>query len=57
LNVGEGYGHLAVASPTIYETCDTIKREGGKVTREPGPVKGGTTEIAFVEAPGGWKVK
>lgn len=53
--IGEGYGHLALTAPNIYDTCAHIKSDGGKVTREPGPVKGGTTEIAFVEAPGGWK--
>eukprot|EP01127_Copromyxa_protea_P002216 TRINITY_DN12106_c0_g1_i1.p1 TRINITY_DN12106_c0_g1~~TRINITY_DN12106_c0_g1_i1.p1 ORF type:complete len:257 (+),score=64.89 TRINITY_DN12106_c0_g1_i1:105-773(+) len=55
LSIGEGFGHLAVSSPQIYDTCAKIKADGGKVTREAGPVKGGTTEIAFVEAPGGWK--
>jgi len=55
LNLGAGYGHIAILSPDIYNQCAQIKADGGKVTREPGPVLGGKTEIAFIEAPEGFK--
>ncbi|HDI3172652.1 lactoylglutathione lyase [Vibrio cholerae] len=48
---GNAYGHIAIGVDDIYATCDTIKAAGGIVTREPGPVKGGTTHIAFVKDP------
>ncbi|MGL4884225.1 MAG: VOC family protein, partial [Waterburya sp.] len=54
---GEGYGHIALGVDDIYGTCDRIKSQGGKVTREPGPMKHGTTVIAFVEDPDGYKVE
>ena len=50
-DLGTGYGHIAIGSDDIYATCDAIKAAGGTVSREPGPVKGGTTEIAFVKDP------
>ena len=55
--LGSAYGHVAIAVDDIYDTCESIKKVGGKVTREPGPVKGGTTEIAFVEDPDGYKIE
>jgi len=56
-DLGAGYGHVALAVPDAYQACDEVKRRGGKVTREAGPVKGGTTVIAFVEDPDGYKIE
>lgn len=56
-DLGEGYGHIALGVDDIYGTCDRIKAQGGKVTREPGPMKHGTTVIAFVEDPDGYKIE
>ena len=56
-NLGEGYGHIALGVDDIYGTCDRIKAQGGKVSREPGPMKHGTTVIAFVEDPDGYKIE
>ncbi len=55
--LGEGYGHIAIETDDIYATCDKIRAGGGHITREPGPVKGGTTVIAFVEDPDGYKLE
>ncbi len=54
---GTGYGHIALAVPDAAAACAGIKARGGKVTREAGPMKGGTTVIAFVEDPDGYKVE
>ncbi|MEH0666532.1 lactoylglutathione lyase [Vibrio scophthalmi] len=56
-DLGNAFGHVAVGVDDIYATCDAIKAAGGNVTREPGPVKGGTTHIAFVEDPDGYKIE
>jgi lactoylglutathione lyase len=56
-NLGEGYGHIAIGVDDIYQTCEQIKARGGKVSREPGPMKHGSTVIAFVEDPDGYKVE
>ncbi|MGG6293838.1 lactoylglutathione lyase [Leptolyngbya sp. AN02str] len=56
-DLGNGYGHIALGVDDIYGTCDAIKARGGKVTREPGPMKHGTTVIAFVEDPNGYKIE
>lgn len=56
-DLGSGYGHIALGVPDAYAACDKIKQAGGKVTREAGPVKGGTTVIAFVEDPDGYKIE
>ncbi|HET8609937.1 MAG TPA: lactoylglutathione lyase [Burkholderiales bacterium] len=56
-DTGSGYGHVAIAVDDAYRTCDEVKRRGGKVTREPGPMKHGTTVIAFVEDPDGYKIE
>lgn len=56
-DVGSGFGHLAVGMPDVYAACSAIKQKGGKVTREAGPVQHGTTVIAFVEDPDGYKVE
>jgi lactoylglutathione lyase len=55
--LGDAYGHIAIGVDDIYATCDGIKTQGGKITREPGPMKHGTTVIAFVEDPDGYKVE
>jgi len=56
-DLGNGYGHIALGVDDIYATCDELKRHGGKVTREPGPMKHGSTVIAFVEDPDGYKIE
>lgn len=56
-DLGNAYGHIAIGVDDIYGTCDRIKQLGGKVTREPGPMKHGSTVIAFVEDPDGYKVE
>ncbi|KKW67341.1 glyoxalase I [Lampropedia cohaerens] len=56
-DLGSGYGHIALGVPDVYAACEQIRQAGGKITREPGPVKGGTTEIAFVEDPDGYKIE
>jgi lactoylglutathione lyase len=56
-NLGDGYGHIAIGVDDIYATCDLIKSLGGKVVREPGPMKHGSTVIAFVQDPDGYKVE
>lgn len=56
-DLGTGYGHVALGVDDIYATCDEIKKRGGKVTREPGPMKHGSTVIAFVEDPDGYKIE
>ena len=55
--LGGAFGHVAVAVPDVAKACDKVRKLGGKVTREPGPVKGGTTVIAFVEDPDGYKIE
>jgi lactoylglutathione lyase len=55
--LGNAYGHVALAVPDAAKACEEVKRRGGKVTREAGPVKGGTTVIAFVEDPDGYKIE
>src|SRR5689334_8310974 len=55
--MGTAYGHIALGVPDVYAACDRIRAAGGNVTREPGPVKGGTTVIAFVTDPDGYKIE
>ena len=55
--LGNGFGHLALEVEDAYAACDKIKAQGGKVTREAGPMKHGTTVIAFVEDPDGYKIE
>lgn len=54
---GTAFGHLAVGVPDVYAATEQLKKVGAKVTREPGPVKFGTTVIAFVEDPDGYKIE
>lgn len=56
-DLGNGYGHIALGVDDIYGTCDKIRELGGTVTREPGPMKHGSTVIAFVEDPDGYKIE
>lgn len=55
--LGTAYGHIALGVPDAYAACEKIKAVGGNVTREAGPVKGGTTVIAFVTDPDGYKIE
>ncbi|MBS0308944.1 MAG: lactoylglutathione lyase [Proteobacteria bacterium] len=55
--MGSAYGHIAIGVPDVYQTCAAIKAAGGNITREPGPVKGGATVIAFVQDPDGYKIE
>lgn len=55
--LGTGYGHIALAVEDAHATCAEIRARGGKVTRDAGPMKGGTTVIAFVEDPDGYKIE
>lgn len=56
-DLGNAYGHIAISADDIYAACDAVKANGGNVTREPGPVKGGNTVIAFVTDPDGYKIE
>ena len=56
-DLGTGYGHVAVEVDDAYKACEEVKKRGGKVTREAGPMKHGTTVIAFVEDPDGYKIE
>jgi lactoylglutathione lyase len=55
--LGTGYGHVAIAVDDARKACDEVRKRGGKVTREAGPMKHGTTVIAFVEDPDGYKIE
>ncbi len=55
--LGTAYGHIALGVEDAYATCERIRAAGGKITREPGPVQGGTTVIAFVTDPDGYKIE
>jgi len=56
-DLGSAYGHIALGVPDAYEACEKIRAAGGTVSREPGPVKGGSTVIAFVTDPDGYKIE
>ena len=55
--MGTAYGHIAIGVPDAYAACEKIRANGGNVTREAGPVKGGSTVIAFITDPDGYKVE
>lgn len=55
--MGTAFGHIALGVDNVADTCNSIRQAGGKVTREAGPVKGGSTIIAFVEDPDGYKIE
>ncbi len=56
-DLGTGYGHIAIEVPDAYAACDAVTAKGGRVTRPAGPMKHGTTVIAFVEDPDGYKIE
>lgn len=56
-DLGDAYGHIAIEVDDVYQTCEKIKAMGGKVVREAGPMKHGTTVLAFVEDPDGYKIE
>ncbi|MCP3700739.1 MAG: lactoylglutathione lyase [Aliivibrio sp.] len=56
-DMGTAFGHIAIGVDDVYQTCDAIKAAGGNVTREAGPVKGGSTHIAFVKDPDGYMIE
>lgn len=56
-DLGNAYGHIAIEVDDLYGTCERIRAAGGTISREPGPVKGGTTEIAFVKDPDGYAIE
>ena len=55
--LGTGYGHIALEVDDVYKACEDIRSRGGKITREPGPMKLGTSILAFVEDPDGYKIE
>jgi lactoylglutathione lyase len=55
--IGTGYGHIAIETDDVYAACEEIRRRGGTVVREPGPMKHGTTILAFVEDPDGYRIE
>ena len=56
-DLGSAFGHVAIEVADVKAACDKVRNHGGKVSREPGPVKGGTSVIAFVEDPDGYKIE
>ena len=54
---GSGYGHIALGVPDVYAACEALRTRGVKVVREPGPMKHGSTPIAFIEDPDGYKIE
>ncbi|NSW74567.1 lactoylglutathione lyase [bacterium] len=56
-NLGNGFGHIAIGVDDLYSTCEEITKKGGKITREPGPMKGSKSLLAFVEDPNGYKIE
>ncbi|MCP1660192.1 lactoylglutathione lyase [Neisseria perflava] len=56
-DLGNGYGHIAIEVDDAYQACDLVRQKGGKVTREAGSMMHGTTVIAFVEDPDGYKIE
>jgi lactoylglutathione lyase len=56
-DLGSGYGHVAIEVDDVHKACQEVRKRGGKVTREAGPMKHGTTVIAFIEDPDGYKIE
>ena len=56
-DLGDGYGHVALAVDDVYAACERIRQRGGRITRDPGPMKHGSTILAFVEDPDGYKIE
>jgi len=55
--IGTGFGHVALGVDDIYRRCEELRQKGARIVREPGPMKHGTTEIAFVEDPDGYRIE
>jgi lactoylglutathione lyase len=55
--IGNGFGHLAIGVDDIYGTCERLREAGAAIVREPGPMKHGTTVIAFIEDPDGYRIE
>ena len=56
-DLGTAFGHIAIGVPDVYSACERIRAAGGNITREPGPMKNGTSVLAFVEDPDGYKIE
>ena len=56
-DLGNGFGHIALGVEDVYKSCETLSAKGAKIVREPGPMKHGGTEIAFIEDPNGYKIE
>ncbi len=56
-DLGNAFGHIALGVEDIYKTCENLRNKGAKIVREPGPMKHGSTEIAFIEDPNGYKIE
>jgi len=56
-DIGNAYGHIAIETDDLYEACTEIRNNGGQIVREPGPMKGGTTHIAFCKDPDGYMIE
>jgi lactoylglutathione lyase len=56
-DLGNAFGHVAIDVPDIYKFCDELRAQGVKIVREPGPMKHGSTEIAFIEDPNGYRIE
>ncbi len=56
-DLGNAFGHIAIGVDDIYKTCEELRGQGGKIVREPGPMKHGATVIAFIEDPNGYKIE
>ena len=56
-NMGDAFGHIAIEVDDVYKACDTMKKSGGKIIRDAGPMNAGSTVIAFVEDPDGYQIE
>ena len=56
-DIGNGFGHIAIEVDSVYQACETIKKRGGKIIRDAGPMNAGTTIIAFLEDPDGYQIE